>query len=131
MARAVQHTPAPRRAGVTPSNSRAPARRTASSPREIPEGGNELFPYPVGIVLHGTQGVGKTALCAHLPKPGFIVSSKDEGIKDLLATRQAPEPLFVEVFDEGVDITKNPPWDTLLSKIIDASSSDAENIIID
>lgn len=130
MANTVRHSPTPRR-GV-PSNrpTVSAASRPASSSREVLD---NLTPYPIGAVLHGTQGVGKTAILAHLPDVGFVVSKKEMGIRDLNATRQAPEPLFTEVFDEGFDLEKNPPWNPLLALnwSLAADNRGAKNIVFD
>lgn len=129
MAATTRHHPTPRR--PVPNGRPVAQPRTATSSRE--EVGNSLFPYSVGAVIHGTQGVGKTAMLAHLPKVGFIVSKKEQGVRDLVAAKQAPEPEFVEVFDNQGNLKENPPWDRILSLnySIAGGGRGIENLVID
>jgi hypothetical protein len=62
------------------------------------------------------------------------MSKKEKGIVDLVQTGQAPEPIFQHVFDEGKDLTKNPPWDELIALNYEISADKhpgVENVVFD
>lgn len=61
------------------------------------------------LVIYGPPGVGKTALAANFPKPGFVIDSQEEGIHTLVEYEQAPKPIFVEEaadFEATIDLAE-------------------------
>lgn len=51
---------------------------------------------PLGLVLHGISGVGKTELAANFPNVGCIHDPQEQGIHDLLEFNRCPDPVFIE-----------------------------------
>lgn len=52
---------------------------------------------PLGMILYGMSGIGKTSFAAEFPNVAFVVDPQEKGINDLLKFRQCPIPLTIEI----------------------------------
>ena len=64
------------------------------------------------LIVYGPSGVGKTSLAANFPDVGFIYDPKEQGIEELVAFGQCPDPVFK---------VEAPEWDSLLTLVRDAA----------
>ncbi len=92
-----------------------PARAAPSLPKNDP-GTGLCGVMPVGGIMHGTQGVGKTAFMAQFEDVGFIINRKERGIYDLTRSRQVPEPVFIKEMG-GADLKRDPGFRTLIGEL--------------
>lgn len=115
-------------------HSTRPKPKPKSSPKEEePAEGGFLGIIPLGIVLHGVQGVGKTELAANFPSPGFVINRKERGIKDLVRAGSCPKPKFIKEFG-GADLGKDPQWEDLIEhnyEIAAGKYSGLETVVFD
>lgn len=94
---------------------RKPVRRTAKpAPAKVagkPAGQRGfLGRSPLGIVVYGPSGVGKTSFAAHFPNCGFVYDPQEEGILDLVEYGQAPAPVFdqeVSTFEDLLGVCED------------------------
>lgn len=96
--------PAPR-----PVASKGPPKPVAKKPTSSPKKtdgspAGYLGMPPFAFVCYGPSGVGKTSFAAHFPKPGFIIDPQEQGIRDLVAFKQCPEPVWTEETDNFSDL---------------------------
>lgn len=77
-----------------------------SSPKKS-TGTGQFGPRPLGVVMHGPPGVGKTSFWANHKNIAFVHDPAEPGILDLLAYNEVPEPqqiIQVDTFNELVDV---------------------------
>jgi len=82
------------RAG-TPRKGKKKKKRRKVLPQKEPSGKGFLGRSPLGDILYGPSGVGKSSLLANWSRVGFIIDPQEEGIKDLVEFNQVPEPVFI------------------------------------
>lgn len=113
------------KAKSSPSPTTKPKSKAGGLPSKKPQASEQadgLFGIlPVGMVIHGVQGVGKTELAAHFPDVGFVINRKERGIIDLQRAGSCPKPVFVKEFG-GRDLSKDPQWEEMLEHNYDIAS---------
>ena len=78
---------------------------------------------PLGMVLYGMSGIGKTSFAAEFSDVAFIVDPQEKGINDLLKFGQCPKPLTIEVADGWLHLLK-------ISEVI-ANRRDVQTVVYD
>lgn len=81
-------------------------KKPTPSPPEKSEGSLPGFCglRPFGILGYGPSGVGKSSFGAEFPHVGFVIDPQEDGIRDLVRTKQCKAPKFIEEvtsFDGG------------------------------
>lgn len=64
---------------------------------------------PLGIVIHGLPGVGKSDFAANFPNTAFVIDPHEQGIRDLVAYGRTVTPkeiIQVERFEDLLNISK-------------------------
>lgn len=82
--------------GAATSPKKAPT-GTAEPKKASPKETGFMGKSPLGMIVYGPPGVGKTDFAANFPRAGFIVDNQELGINDLIEYQQTKDPVFVEV----------------------------------